>query len=161
MKTKLVYLFSLTATIFLTSCSNDDDTVIDTIAPVIAISEPHDEDEFEPGASIHFNALFTDNVALASYKIEIHEDFDSHTHGATKQSKSQDNPWSYDKVFTIQAGQKSFTADHQILIPELINGNPISEGAYHLGVFVTDAAGNEAQAFLEIHIEDDHEGDDH
>lgn len=160
MKTKLIYLFSLTATMFLTACSNDDDAVVDTVAPVIAINEPHDEDEFAPGGEIHFKALFTDNVALASYKIEIHEDFDSHTHGVTKQS-SQDNPWSYEQVFTIPAGQKSFTADHEIEIPMMINNKPISEGAYHMGVFLTDAAGNESQVFLEIHIEEGAEGHDH
>lgn len=159
MKTKLVYLFSLTATMFLTSCSNDDDAV-DTVDPVIAINEPHDEDGFAPGGEIHFDALFTDNVALASYKIEIHEDFDGHTHGFTKQAE-QDNPWSFEQVFNIPAGQKSFTAEQHIDIPEMLNGEAISEGAYHFGVFVTDAAGNESQAFLEIHIEHDHDGHDH
>lgn len=160
MKTKLIYLFSLTVTMFLTACSNNDD-VVDNVIPVIAISEPHDMDEFAPGGEIHFNALFTDNVALAAYKIEIHEDFDGHTHGVTKQSENNDNPWSYDKVFTISGGQKTFTAEQHIEIPELINGNPISEGAYHLGVFLTDAAGNESQAFREIHIETGAEGHDH
>ncbi len=158
MKTKLVYLFSLTATMFLTACSSDDDAVVDTVAPVIAINAPHDEDEFAPGGQVHFNALYTDNVALASYKIEIHEDFDDHTHGFTK---NQDNPWSYEQVFTIPAGQKSFTADLHIDIPEMLNGSPISEGAYHFGIFLTDAAGNETQAFVDIHIEDNHEDDDH
>ena len=32
------------------------------------ISEPVDEEEIAPGGEIQFDALFTDNVELASYK---------------------------------------------------------------------------------------------
>lgn len=161
MKTKLVYLFSITTSLFLASCSNDDDAVVDTQAPVIAVAEPHDEDVIAPGGEIHFEAMFTDNVELASYKIEIHNVFDDHTHSAVKQTDAQDNPWSYSEVFTIPAGQTSFEATNHIEIPTEINGQPVSEGAYHFGVYVTDAAGNEEQAFLELHIEGNAEGEEH
>jgi hypothetical protein len=55
---------------------------------------------------------------------------------------------------------KTFEANHKIAVPTQINGMEISEGAYHVGIYVTDTSGNESQVFLEIHIEDDH-GDDH
>lgn len=160
MKTRLVYLFSITASLFLASCSEDDDATIDTQAPQISIAEPHNEEEIAPGGEIHFEALFTDNVELASYKIEVHNDFDSHTHSVAKQEDTQ-NPWSYSEVFTIPAGQTSFEALQHIYVPAEINGVAISEGHYHFGVYVTDAAGNESQAFLELHIEAGHEGEDH
>ena len=160
MKTRLIYLFSLSAAVLFTSCSNDDDTVIDTQAPVIEISEPHDEEEIAPGEEIHFEALFTDNVELASYKIEIHNAFDDHTHAGTRQTDHQDNPWSYSEVFPIEPGQKSYNAHLHIPVPAEINGKHVSEGHYHFGVYVTDAAGNESQAFLELLIGgDDHEHD--
>ncbi|WP_424492383.1 DUF4625 domain-containing protein [Salinimicrobium sp. GXAS 041] len=162
MKTKLVYLFSITASLFLASCSEDDDVIIDTEAPEISIAEPHDEEEIAPGGEIHFDALFTDNVELASYKIEIHSAFDGHTHAMTKQEDHQDNPWSYSEVYTIENGQTSFEAHHHIPVPAEIGGEAISEGHYHFGVYVTDAAGNEEQAFLEIHIAGNHDDhDDH
>lgn len=164
MKTRLVYLFSITATLLFASCSEDDDSVIDTEAPEVMISEPVDEEEIAPGGEIHFDALFTDNVELASYKVEIHNAFDGHTHAKAKQEEDKDNPWSYNEVFEIEPGKTSFEAHHHIAVPAEINGEHISEGHYHFGVFVTDAAGNESQAFLELHIEgehDDHDHDDH
>lgn len=161
MKTKLIYLFSLSAALFITSCSGDDDAVVDTQAPAIDIVEPHNEEEIAPGGEVHFDALFTDNVELASYKIEIHNDFDDHTHSVLKQEDHQDNPWSYSEVFTIQPGQTSFDAHHVIPVPTELHGEPISEGRYHFGVYVTDTAGNESQAFLELHIEEGHEDDGH
>lgn len=162
MKTRLIYLFTLTVTFFITSCSEDDDAVIDTQAPQINISEPHDEEEIAPGGEVHFDALFTDNVELASYKIEIHNSFDDHTHAVLKQEDHRDNPWSYSEVFNIPSGQSSFDAHHIIPVPAEIGGEPVSEGHYHFGVYVTDASGNESQAFLELHIEGGHDdADDH
>ncbi|UJH91704.1 DUF4625 domain-containing protein [Antarcticibacterium sp. 1MA-6-2] len=140
MKIRLYYLLSLSIALFLASCSEEDDNIIDTQSPVINIEEPHNEEGISPGEEIHFDALFTDNVELASYKIEVHNGFDGHTHAYVKQEGDQDNPWSYSKVFTIEAGQKSFNAHHHIPVPAEINGEPISEGHYHFGVFVTDAA---------------------
>jgi hypothetical protein len=161
MKTRLVYLFSITATLLFASCSEDDDSVIDTEAPEVMISEPVDEEEIAPGGEIHFDALFTDNAELASYKVEIHNAFDDHTHAEAKQEGAKDNPWSYNEVFEIEPGQTSFEAHHHISVPAEINGEHISEGHYHFGIFVTDAAGNESQAFLELHIEGDHDDHDH
>lgn len=159
MKTKLVYLFSITASLFLASCSEDDDAIVDTQAPEISIVEPHDEEEIAPGGEVHIDALFTDNVELASYKIEIHNAFDDHTHSVLKQT-AQDNPWSYSEIFEIPAGRTSFEAHDHIPVPAEINGQPISEGHYHFGIYVTDTAGNESQAFLELHIEGEHDEDD-
>lgn len=154
MKTKYKFVLPLmAAAVLFTSCSNDDTNVLDTQKPTISIIEPHNEEEVAPGGELHFEAVFTDNVELASYKIEIHSNFDSHTHSLNK--SSQDNPWSYNQIFTIPAGKTSFEAIHHIDVPSEINGMPISEGTYHLGIYLTDAAGNEEQAFLEIHIEND------
>lgn len=160
MNTRLIYLLSLSLVLFTTSCSKDDDA-IDTQAPEITIHEPHDGETIAPGGEIHFDALFTDDAELASYKVEIHSSFDGHTHSVTKQESGQENPWSYSEVFEMEPGQKSFTAHHHLEVPAEINGAPISEGHYHFGVYVTDAAGNEAQAFLELHIEEGHEDHDH
>ncbi|MFO7721139.1 MAG: DUF4625 domain-containing protein [Gillisia sp.] len=145
----------IVAAVFLTSCSSDDDAR-DTEKPTISIMEPHNDEEIAPGGELHFEAIFTDNVALASYKIEIHDDFDVHTHSILKSSDNL-NPWSFEQVFQIPAGQRSFEAVHHIDIPTMINGQAISEGTYHLGIYVTDTSGNEEQAFLTIHIEDDHD----
>lgn len=159
MKTTLKLFLPVIAAALVTSCSSDDNTVVDTQSPTIAVGEPHNEEEVAPGEELHIEAVFTDNVALASYKIEIHEDFDDHTHAINK-SEHENNPWSYDEVFQIPAGQSSFEAIHHLDVPTEINGMSISEGAYHVGIYVTDTAGNEEQAFLEVHIEGGHSEDD-
>lgn len=149
MKTRFnLFLFLLAAVIF-TGCSSDD--TVDTQKPTISVLEPHDDEEIAPGGEIHFEALFADNVALASYKIEIHNAFDDHTHATYKSAHT--NPWSYSNEFVIPGGVKTFAAEQHIDVPTEINGAPISEGHYHFGVYVTDLAGNEQQAFLEVIIE--------
>ncbi len=160
MKTNLVYFFSIFSILFLASCSEDDDSMPDNEAPEIEMLEPGEHEEITPGGEIHFDALFTDNEELASYKIEVHNSFDDHTHAEVKQASGEDNPWSYEEVFQIEPGQTSYEAHSHIGVPAEINGEPISEGHYHFGVFVTDAAGNESQAFVELHIEGDHD-DEH
>ncbi len=164
MKPNLIYLFSIFSILFLASCSDDDESLPDNEAPEIDMVDPGDHEEIAPGGEIHFDALFTDNEELASFKINVHNAFDGHTHSSAdlKQEASQDNPWSYDEVFEIEPGQTSYEAHEHIAVPAEINGEPISEGHYHFGVFVTDAAGNESQAFVEIHIEaGEHDHDDH
>jgi hypothetical protein len=155
---KSIIPFFIVAVLF-TSCS-DDDTVIDTEKPQIAVVEPHNEDEFAPGSELHIEASFTDNAELASYKIEIHEDFDGHTHAFYKSSQDL-NPWSWEETFNIPSGRMSFDAVHHIDIPTEIDNMPVSEGAYHVGIFVTDTSGNQQEFFLEIHIEGDAEGHTH
>lgn len=160
MKIKLNSILVLfVAAVFLTSCSSDDDAAPDTQKPTISIVEPHNDEEIAPGGELHFEAVFTDNVELESYKIEIHDDFDDHTHAQLKSSHDL-NPWSYEEVFQIPEGQTNFEAIQHIDIPSMFNGEAISEGIYHLGVYVTDTSGNEEQAFVSIHIEHD-EDEDH
>lgn len=160
MKIQLKFILPvLMAAVLFTACSNDDDNAVDTQKPTITILEPHDEEEIAPGEELHFEAVFTDNVELASYKIEIHNAFDDHTHSGLK--GAEDNPWSFSQVYQIPAGRTTYEAVQHIDIPTMINGEPISEGAYHFGVYVTDTSGNEEQAFLEIHIENDSDGHAH
>lgn len=161
MKIKLNSILTLiVAAVFLTSCSSDNDAAPDTQKPTISIKEPHNDEEIAPGGEMHFEAVFTDNVELASYKIEIHDDFDDHTHAQLKSSHDL-NPWNFEQVFQIPAGQKRFEAIHHIDIPTLVNGQAISEGTYHVGIYLTDTSGNEETAFLTIHIEEDHGDEDH
>lgn len=139
------------ASILFISCS-DDDTVIDTENPEITVIEPHPEDAIAPGSELHIEAILADNVGLSSYKIEIHDDLDEHTHAIYKTSHDL-NPWSWEETFTIPGGLTSFEADHTITVPTEINETPISEGTYHIGIYVTDTSGNQQEIFVEIHIE--------
>ncbi|MCH4823877.1 DUF4625 domain-containing protein [Gramella lutea] len=153
-----ILLVLLTVTVF-TACSDDDDA-LDSEKPTIMMSEPEDGEEFEIGGELHFDIDLTDNQGLASYKVDIHNNFDGHTHSVAKQQEEE--LWSYQETFQIAGNPTSFEAHEHIDIPE-----GIAEGEYHLGVVVVDAAGNQEEAFVEIMIghhdgdHDDHDDHDH
>lgn len=154
MKTRnFLYILTFFAAITIVSCSNDDDN-IDTVPPAIQIVEPHAHEEFEAGHAIHAEIIFSDNEALASYKIDIHYAGDGHSHGFTDDFEE----WDYEQEGTLQGSD--YTLHANIDIPEEINGKPIQEGEYHFGVFCIDAAGNQNVVWRIIVI-GEHDGHDH
>lgn len=125
----------------LASCSDDDN---DNEKPVISDFEPEEGDLLQIGEAIHLEMDLSDNEKLASYKVDIHNNFDNHTH-STKASAEDSVAFSYSKVFTDIAGQKNaHVHHHDIVIPTELNGKPIRTGKYHFVVYCIDEAGNEA-----------------
>lgn len=146
----------LFVSLFILSCEKDDE-VLDTTEPTVTISEPHNEDKFAPGAELHFEAVFTDNVALASYKIDIHFNGDGHAHKST--SEETHEPWDFEHVGTL-TGDSQQVMEH-FVIPTQVNGKPIEEGEYDLGVYTIDAAGNQSVVWRKIDIMDGATTHDH
>lgn len=142
----------ISGTIF-QSCSNDDDSGVDTQKPIISLNQPTEHQIFLPGGSILINADFSDNVELRSYKIEIHSGDDGHTHKTAEEAG-----WFYTESVEIEPGLTHKNIDKSIVIPTEINGLPILEGHYHLGIYLIDRAANEQHLFTEIVIGED---DDH
>ena len=137
----------LTLLCALCACSSsDDEETKDMTYPVInttdIVAVPTDCQVFKRGDVIPLNLLFTDNMELGAYNIEIHNNFDHHTHGTSsvecpmEAEKKPVNPWVYNQDFTIPAGQRSYTARHDITIP-----SDIDPGDYHFMVRLTDHAG--------------------
>lgn len=62
-----------------TACDKDS---VDTEKPVITVMKPSVDEAVTPGNAIHFEVQFSDNEALASYKVDIHGAFDDHGHTA-------------------------------------------------------------------------------
>ncbi len=151
MKDYLKILVVLLTVISFTACS-DDDEVLDTEKPTIVMSEPTTGEEFEIGSELHIEINLGDNQGLASYKVEIHSNFDDHTHSVAKQE--EETPWTYDETFQITGNPLTYNVEEHIAIPE-----GIAEGEYHVGIIVVDAAGNQAEAFADIMV--GHHGDDH
>lgn len=163
MKTiKLLVIMTLLLSISL-SCSDDDDVTLDNEIPTVEVMEPHEDDEFEPGAELHVKARLADNVELSQIKIDIHYSGDGHTHGILSKEGEEGEEWIHDFVKNISG--TAYELDEIIQIPEFIEHNGemhgIKHGSYHFGVYVIDASGNETQAFLDFKIEAHHEGDDH
>ncbi|MEG0917802.1 MAG: DUF4625 domain-containing protein [Myroides sp.] len=129
------------------SCS-DDDAVVDTTKPTIEIISPTDHQEVEPGSVFTVKANLTDNVGLASYKIEIHSAEDGHEH-KSKQLLVEDFEYSF--VGEIANKPTTYTLEHAITIPA-----DVAEEHYHVGITVLDVNGNQNQQFVEIFIGHDH-----
>lgn len=129
------YLLSLSALLMFTfqSCTKD----VDDEAPVIA-SFTVDSETVAAGSEIHADLNFTDNEALKSYKIDIHDNFDGHGHGKVGQR------WSYQELVDISG--KDFDEHKHIDVP-----NDAFSGPYHFTIYVLDAEGNQSD-FAEVDL---------
>ncbi|MCL6217459.1 DUF4625 domain-containing protein [Zunongwangia pacifica] len=157
---KLIALFTLT---FFAACSSDDDEILDSEKPQITVNDPVENEAFEVGGELHFDIDLSDNDALASYKVDIHNNFDGHTHSGVLNStvgvttkQSTISPWSFNKAFDIEGTPKTYHAHEHIEIPD-----DIAEGPYHLGITVIDVSGNENQVYVQFIIGEDHTGEEH
>lgn len=130
----------------LCACSSSDDDEKDMQQPVITdqgiTANPIDCQVYQRGEAMPFHYVFTDDTELGNFNIEIHNNFDHHTHStssvecALEEKKTTVNPWIYNHDFTIPAGQHSYDAKIDIPIPA-----DIDPGDYHFMVRLTDKAG--------------------
>lgn len=155
-KTAKSALFFLTFSALFTACSSDNDN-IDTEYPVIDISAsnafPIQCSQINRGQKITFRASFSDNAALGSYSLDIHHNFDHHTHSTevtdceTDPVKKPVKPMLYINSVTIPDGLKSYEAVQEITIPE-----DIDPGDYHFMIRLTDKEGWQTLKGLSIKI---------
>ncbi len=136
---KITILVLAAGLVFLNACNKGDDEEKDTTKPVITLLTPSAGEEFVSGAKINISATFTDNKDLSQYKIEIHDDFDGHSH-----LKTGSPTFAYTKIEGISG--TSNTLNLAIDIPQ-----DVAAGAYHLIINALDKAGNEAE-FAEADI---------
>ncbi|MDR1097047.1 MAG: DUF4625 domain-containing protein [Tannerella sp.] len=140
MKTKFnLYLVCLMAISFATFSSCDKDSESDTTKPVINLIEPEDGDVLKIGGDVHFDLELSDDVMLKSYKVDIHPNFDGHVHSSLLKSESETVDFTFNKSWDLPEQKNVAIHHHEIEIPA--NATP---GDYHLMVYCTDAAGNEA-----------------
>jgi hypothetical protein len=84
---------------------------------------PQNCDTLWLGETFTFRALFTDNRALGSFSIEIHENFDHHAHSTEVTEcelnpvKQPVNPFLFIRNFEIPEGLAEYEANVEILIP--------------------------------------------
>ena len=144
MKRKDLFLLLLCA---LCACSSSsDDRSKDMTMPEISdkgiIPTPENCQAFGLGDTIHFHYIFTDDRELGSYNIEIHNNFDHHTHSTSavecvmEPSKQPVQPWVYNKDHNIPQGQRFHEALFDIVIPK-----DVDPGDYHFMIRLTDQAG--------------------
>ena len=148
------------AGIAFSGCQKDvNSNVKDTEKPTINVSGPKKGTKLAIGATVHFEADFEDNVALRSYKIDIHNAFNGHKHEATRHG-DDGVPFAYQHSWDLSGKKNAHIHHHEIMIPKEINGKPVKGGAYHFMVYCTDAAGNESHIEIDVELvaESEHEG---
>jgi hypothetical protein len=140
-------------TLGFTSCDNNDedkDMTYPKISSEGITANPIDCQVYQRGSVIPFHYIFTDDMELGAYNIEIHSNFDHHTHGTTstdcedgdehegeqEHEHEHEGGWHYNQDFAIPAGLRTYEARHDIVIP-----SDIEPGNYHFMVRLTDHAG--------------------
>ena len=150
-------------TLGFTACGDDDDR--DMTPPVISAegitANPVNCQVYHRGEVIAFHYIFTDDQELGNYVIEVHSNFDHHSHSTEGDNHDEHEcdddhnqegdhhhdhegddhdhegtPWKETFPFTIPSGLKHFEARQDLQIPA-----DATPGDYHFMIRVTDRAG--------------------
>ncbi len=126
--------------------SSSDDKAKDMTMPQITaqgiLPEPDNCQAFLPGDTIRFHYIFTDDKELGAFNIEIHNNFDHHSHSTSAEDCLMDpkkqpvRPWVFNRDYSIPVGQRFYEAAFDIPIP-----NDVDTGDYHFMIRLTDKAG--------------------
>ena len=131
MKTNLFILGAIVFAAF--SCKKADSEL-----PVISSVRVNNSSEtvnVEPGESILVTALITDNEDLNQFKIDIHHDFDGHSH-KTMTAR-------YSEIRIVDISGSTHNLSETFIIPE-----NTSSGAYHGTIRAVDKEGNQSENVL-------------
>lgn len=152
----LSYCVLVFATGMLFACNKDKvetDTTYPTIDLGIAGASPVQCAVVERGKPFVFKAKFSDNKALGSYSLDIHHNFDHHTHSTEVKACEEDavkvpvTPMLYIKDYAIPAGRREFVATTEIDIPAHVDA-----GDYHFMIRLTDQEGWQTMRGISIKI---------
>lgn len=107
----------------------------------------------ERGKPFVFKARFTDNAALGSFGVDIHDNFDQHSHSTEVQQcvmddkKEGESPFIYIRSFDISGSPHIYEAEVEIDVPA-----DVDPGDYHMMIRVTDRDGWQTMRGLSIKI---------
>ncbi len=136
---------------------NKDKHPIDDVPPTIdggfAGAFPKQCGILKRGESFTFRARFTDNVELGSFSLDVHHNFDHHSHSTElgectlEPVKAPVNPFVLIRSYDIPAGQQSYEAEITIPVPA-----DVDPGSYHFMIMVSDHTGWTDMKGLSVHI---------
>lgn len=151
------FLFVLVMTIATIAGCKKNEAKVDDIPPVIDLSIagafPVQCSEISTGETFVFKARFTDNLELGSFGVDVHHNFDHHSHSteveqcATGVIKAPVNPFLLVKNFAIPEGSKTYEAVVEIPVPANADA-----GDYHFMIKVTDKQGWQTLRGISIKI---------
>lgn len=108
------------------------------------------------GETFTFKVLFSDNVELGAFSIDIHNNFDHHSHSTEfvecnlNPKKDPVNPFVFIDDFSIPEGSKEHYTNVSIAIPAENENGLFDEGDYHFYIRITDKEGWSTQKGLSI-----------
>lgn len=135
------------------SPAEEKDMTPPEIRPVGDYASPMNCQEFSRGGVLPFAYLFADDTELGTFNLEVHNNFDHHTHSTEAGECRQDSakqpvhPWIFNKDYPIPAGCTRYEAKIMIPIPA-----DIDPGEYHFMIRVTDASGWQQLRSVSIRI---------
>ena len=158
MKILKITVLILAIAVVVYACKSD----IDEEKPVISIyfdgAFPINCDTIYIGDTNTIQLLFTDNKELGSYSINIHDNFDHHSHSteveecSLEEIKDPVNPFILQNDYTIPEGLTEYKATINLYLPNGDNEGAYDEGDYHFFISLVDAEGWSSQMGLSIKI---------
>ncbi|RZM22916.1 MAG: DUF4625 domain-containing protein [Pedobacter sp.] len=144
--------------VLLNSCSKSEQKEIDTEYPVINNAAqnafPKQCSVIKRGEKFVFRAQLNDNVELGSVSIDIHHDFDHHTHSTEVSDcgldpvKAPVKPFLLIQSYSIPTASKTFEVQQEITVPA-----DVDPGDYHFLIRLTDKAGWQTIKGISIKIQ--------
>lgn len=158
MKTLQKSLLILTTVLTLNSCSKSEKESIDTEYPTIDLSTasafPKQCSIVKRGEKFVFRAKLNDNAKLGSVSVDIHHNFDHHSHSTEVNDCQSDavktpvKPFLLIRSFPIPADLNTYEIAEEIVVPA-----DIDPGDYHFLIRLTDQAGWQTIRGLSIKIQ--------
>lgn len=152
---RIIGVFAIASALL--SCSKDSE-ITDTEYPVIAISDadtfPVQCSTIARGETFTFRTKFSDNVALGSFSLDVHHNFDHHTHSTEVDDckldpvKIPEDPFLYIASFDIPDAPQTYDASVEITVP-----TDVDPGDYHFMIRVTDREGWQTMKGLSVKIQ--------
>ncbi|CAM1363635.1 conserved exported hypothetical protein [Tenacibaculum litopenaei] len=154
LRSKLSALFLL---MILASCSSESEAP-DKEKPTISVNYqegfPKSCTVLKKGQKYTVKVQTSDNIGLATYAIDIHHNFDHHTHddqGAQctlSPVKTPITPFIFMQNYNIDGAPKSYEIQQELSIP-----SNIDSGDYHCQISVVDVTGWQRRTSIDIKIE--------
>lgn len=150
-------IFTLFFSLLLINCSSDSEN-IDQEKPTITINYdngfPKSCTVLEKGKKYTIKVKVSDNIALAKYAIDIHHNFDHHTHDnqgslcELNPIKTPISPLIFMENYNIDNERKEYEISQSITIP-----TNIDSGDYHCQISIIDITGWQSRTSVDIKIE--------
>lgn len=155
MKKQQLPLLFLTLLLALSACKKDSQE-IDTEYPIIDLNGtafPQQCAVIKRGEKFIFRAKLSDNVELGSVSIDLHHNFDHHSHSTEVNEcnlgmvKLPVKPFLLIKDFPLPAGHKTYEVAQEVTVPA-----DVDAGDYHFLIRLTDKTGWQTLKGLSIKI---------